>query len=83
MVQFRTIGPSNVLSVKNVSDYQLTCKTICGYTVEKNPTNVEKTSHRPQLKNQDHYSARVDPQVAQARNMSIGEQRHCCVTFKI
>ena len=23
------------------------------------------------------------PQVAQARNMSIGEHRHCCVTFKI
>ena len=22
-------------------------------------------------------------QVAQARNMSIGEHRHCCVTFKI
>ena len=21
------------------------------------------------------------PQVAQARNMSIGERRHCCVTF--
>ena len=33
-------GPSNVLSVKNVSDYHLTCKTICGHTVEKNPTNV-------------------------------------------
>ena len=26
-----------------------------------------------------HYEA---PQVAQARNMSIGEHRHCCVTFK-
>ena len=25
----------------------------------------------------------VAPQVAQARNMSIGEHRHCCVTFKI
>ena len=25
---------------------------------------------------------RTRPQVAQARNMSIGEQRHCCVTFK-
>ena len=24
-----------------------------------------------------------EPQVAQARNMSIGEHRHCCVTFKI
>ena len=23
------------------------------------------------------------PQVAQARNMSIGEHRHCCVTFEI
>ena len=23
------------------------------------------------------------PQVAQARNMSIGEHRHCCVTFKL
>ena len=22
-----------------------------------------------------------EPQVAQARNMSIGEHRHCCVTF--
>ena len=26
---------------------------------------------------------RVQSQVAQARNMSIGEHRHCCVTFKI
>ena len=25
----------------------------------------------------------VAPQVAQARNMNIGEHRHCCVTFKI
>ena len=25
----------------------------------------------------------VKPQVAQAGNMSIGEHRHCCVTFKI
>ena len=25
----------------------------------------------------------VVPQVAQARNMSIGEHRHCCVTFKM
>ena len=25
----------------------------------------------------------IKPQVAQARNMSIGEHRHCCVTFKI
>ena len=25
----------------------------------------------------------VKPQVAQARNMSIGKHRHCCVTFKI
>ena len=33
------------------------------------------------------YSARnyksVGTQVAQARNMSIGGHRHCCVTFKI
>ena len=33
-------GPSNVLSVKNVSDYHLTCKTICGYIVEKDPSGV-------------------------------------------
>ena len=33
-------GPSNVLSVKNVSDYHLTCKTICGYIVEKDPSSV-------------------------------------------
>ena len=26
---------------------------------------------------------RVLAQVAQAQNMSIGEHRHCCVTFKI
>ena len=26
---------------------------------------------------------RIIAQVAQARNMSIGEHRHCCVTFKI
>ena len=26
---------------------------------------------------------KVYTQVAQARNMSIGEHRHCCVTFKI
>ena len=25
----------------------------------------------------------VNAQVTQARNMSIGEHRHCCVTFKI
>ena len=25
----------------------------------------------------------IKPQVAQARNMSIGEHRHCCVPFKI
>ena len=25
----------------------------------------------------------VTPQVAQARNMSIGDHRHCCVTFEI
>ena len=24
----------------------------------------------------------IRPQVAQARNMSIGEHRHCCVTFE-
>ena len=29
------------------------------------------------------WSALLCPQVAQARNMSIGEHRHCCVTFKI
>ena len=28
-------------------------------------------------------SSPVASQVAQARNMSIGEHRHCCVTFKI
>ena len=33
-------GPSNVLSVKNVSVNHPTYKTICGYTVEKNPTNA-------------------------------------------
>ena len=33
-------GPSNVLSVKNVSDYHLICKTICGYIVEKDPSSV-------------------------------------------
>ena len=26
---------------------------------------------------------RIPPQVAQAQNMSIGEYRQCCVTFKI
>ena len=25
----------------------------------------------------------MQPQVAQARNMSVGEHRHCCVTFEI
>ena len=25
----------------------------------------------------------VKPQVAQARNMSIGDKQHCCVTFEI
>ena len=25
----------------------------------------------------------LQPQVDQARNMSIGEHRHCCVTFQI
>ena len=33
-------GPSNVLSVKNVSDAHLTYKSICGYTVEKDPLSV-------------------------------------------
>ena len=33
-------GPSNVLSVKNVCDYHLTCRTICGYIVEKDPSSV-------------------------------------------
>ena len=33
-------GPSNELSVKNVSDYHLTCKSIYGYTVEKDPSSV-------------------------------------------
>ena len=34
-------GPSNVLGVKNVSDaYPVPCKTICGYTVEKDPSSV-------------------------------------------
>ena len=33
-------GPSNVLSVKNISEAHLTCKTICGYTVEKDPSSV-------------------------------------------
>ena len=28
-------------------------------------------------------NTRLLPQVAQARNMSIGEHRHCCGTFKI
>ena len=29
------------------------------------------------------YGRRVPSQVAQARNMSIGEHHHCCVTFEI
>ena len=33
-------GPSNVLSAKNVSEGHITCNTICGCTVEKNPTNA-------------------------------------------
>ena len=33
-------GPSNALGVKNVSDAQVPCKTICGYTVAKDPSNV-------------------------------------------
>ena len=33
-------GPTSVLSVKIVSDNHPTYKTIYGYTVEKNPTNV-------------------------------------------
>ena len=33
-------GPSNVLSVKYISEAPLTCKTICGYTVEKDPSSV-------------------------------------------
>ena len=33
-------GPSNVLGVKNVSDAYVPCKTICGYTVEKDPSSV-------------------------------------------
>ena len=30
-----------------------------------------------------HFIFKDGAQVAQARNMSIGEHRHCCVTFKI
>ena len=30
-----------------------------------------------------HFSAPATSQAAQARNMSIGEHRHCCVTFEI
>ena len=33
-------GPLNVLGVKNVSESLLTCKTICGYTVEKDLSSV-------------------------------------------
>ena len=33
-------GPSNALGVKNVFDAHLPYKTICGYTLEKDPTNV-------------------------------------------
>ena len=33
-------GPSNVLSVESVSDTHVPCKTICGYTVEKDPSSV-------------------------------------------
>ena len=33
-------GPTSVLGVKNVSDNHLTYKTICGYTVNKDTTNV-------------------------------------------
>ena len=29
------------------------------------------------------YIRTTKAQVAQARNMSIGEHRHCCVTFEI
>ena len=33
-------GLTNVLGVKNVSENRHTCKFICGYTVEKDPTSV-------------------------------------------
>ena len=41
-----------------------------------------KPSYLGQI-HQKFISGFVLPQVAQARNMSIGEHRHCCVTFKI
>ena len=32
--------PLNALGVKNISEAHLTCKSICGYTVEKDPSSV-------------------------------------------
>ena len=37
----------------------------------------------PALKKRKNKQTRLNPQVAQARNMSIGEHRHCWVTFEI
>ena len=33
-------SPSSALGVKNVSDTYVPCKTICGYTAEKDPSSV-------------------------------------------
>ena len=33
-------GPSNVLGVKSIFEAHLTCKSICGYTVEKDHSSV-------------------------------------------
>ena len=46
------------------------------------PVPAEKRC--PELKfRQQQTGVAYRPQAAQARNMSIGDHRHCCVTFKI
>ena len=49
------------------------------WLVSSNPYNVELLTSRQRRE----IIGQGQAQVAQARNMSIGEHRHCCVTFKI
>ena len=49
--------------------------------IESKRKYVTTTQHKKHIKNLP--NEKLTTQIAQARNMSIGEHRYCCVTFKI
>ena len=49
--------------------------------IESKRKYVTTTQHKKHIKNLS--NEKLTTQIAQARNMSIGEHRYCCVTFKI